>query len=62
MKELRATEVDSSRSPQHTLTLAHLASHAAVPAVSTGSYVSTGTFREVLDGDFVSSTVSTPLS
>jgi hypothetical protein len=62
MKELRATEGDSSRGPQHTLTLAHLASHAAVPAVSTGSYVSTGTFREVLDGDFVSSTVSTPLS
>ena len=25
-------------------------------------FVSTGTFREVLDGDFVSSTISTPLS
>ena len=62
MKGLRATEGDSSRGPQHTLTLARLTSHAAVPSVSTGSYVSTGTFREVLDGDFVSSTVSTPLS
>jgi hypothetical protein len=56
MKELRATEGDSSRGPQHTLTLADMTRQAAV------SYVSTGTFREVLDGDFVSSTVSTPLS
>ena len=56
MKELRATEGDSSRGPQHTLTLAELKARAAV------SQVSTGTFREVLDGDFVSSTVSTPLS
>lgn len=62
MKELRATEGDSSRGPQHTLTVARLTSHAAFPDVSTGSHVSTGTFREVLDGDFFSSTVSTPLS
>ncbi len=56
MKEQWATEGDSSRSCQHTLTLADLKARAAV------SYMSTGTFREVLDSDFVSSTVSTPLS
>jgi hypothetical protein len=55
-KEQRATEGDCSRGPQHTSTLADLKARAAV------SYVSTGTFREALDGDFVSSTVSTPLS
>ena len=31
-------------------------------AVGLRYFVSTGTFREVLVGDFVSSTVSTPLS
>jgi len=56
MKEQRATKGDSSRDAQHTLTLASLKACAAV------SYVSTGTFREVLDSDFVSSTVGTPLS
>jgi len=56
MKEQRATEGDSSRGRQHTLTLASLKARAAV------SYMSTGTFREVLDSDFVSSTVGTPLS
>ncbi len=56
MKKLEAAEGCSSRGPQHTLIVAYLTPGAAV------SYVSTGTFREVLDGDFVSSTVSTPLS
>jgi len=56
VKEQWATEGDFSLGPQHTLTLADLKARAAV------SYVSTGTFREVLDSDFVSSTVGTPLS
>jgi len=46
----------ASRGPEHTV-------HAVMPGIPTEGYsVSTGTLRAALAGDFVSSTVSTPLS